>query len=71
MSQIEDFSREIAGSITDEDGKKYSFPSELEERFEHLTKKIEYAKSDPDFIELYRGTKIVFNCEYKQYESKS
>lgn len=52
-------------------GLEYNIPSDLEERFEHLTRKIDYAKSDPDYNELYLGTKIVFNCEFKQYESKS
>lgn len=53
------------------DGKLYNIPSDLEERFTHLIRKIDYAKSNPDYIELYRGTKIVFEGEYKQYESKS
>ena len=51
--------------------KLYDIPSDLEERFEFLTKKIDYASLDPDYIELYRGTQIIFECEFKQYESKS
>lgn len=52
-------------------GKLYNIPSDLEERFTHLIRKIDYAASDPDYIELYRGTKIVFEGEFRQYESKS
>lgn len=47
-------------------GKEYEIPLSLMERFEHLTKKIQYAK-DEDFIELYRGYTIVFNCEFEKY----
>lgn len=53
------------------EGYEYGIPKDLEDRFVHLTRKIDYAKSDPDYNELYLGTKIVFNCEFKQYESKS
>ena len=53
------------------DGKLYEFPSELDERFEFLTRKIDYAKMDPDYVELYRGTQIIFEVEFKQYECKS
>jgi hypothetical protein len=49
----------------------YDIPSDLEERFEFLTKKIDYAKSDPDYYELLAGTKIIFNCEFDKYECKS
>ena len=52
-------------------GKLYNVPSDLEERFTHLVRKIDYAASDPDYIELYRGTKIIFEGEFRQYESKS
>lgn len=50
-------------------GKLYNIPSDLEERFTFLTRKIDYAHSNPDYIELYRGTKVVFNCEFRQYEN--
>jgi hypothetical protein len=50
-------------------GKLYQFPSDLEERFNFLIRKIEYAKTDPDYSELLAGTKIIFECEFKQYES--
>lgn len=53
------------------EGYEYNIPSDLEERFVHLTRKIDYAKTDPDYKELYLGTKIVFNCEFRHYESKS
>lgn len=49
------------------EGKVYTFPVELEERFEHLSKRIEYAKSNPDYIELYRGLNVVFEGEFKQF----
>lgn len=52
-------------------GKLYDIPSDLEERFLHLIRKIEYAYNNPDYIELYRGTKIIFEGEFKHYESKS
>lgn len=53
------------------EGLEYNIPSNLEERFIHLIRKMDYAKTDPDYIELYLGTKVVFNGEFKHYESKS
>lgn len=52
-------------------GYEYTIPSKLEERFTFLVRKIDFAKSDPDYNELYLGTKIIFNCEFKEYESQS
>lgn len=52
-------------------GKLYEFPTELNERFEYLTRKMEYAKQNPEYIELYRGTTIVFNGEFNEYERQS
>lgn len=53
------------------DGKLYNFPVDLEERFNFLSRKIDYAKNDTDYSELLAGTKIIFDCEFKKYESKS
>lgn len=53
------------------DHKLYDIPFDLEERFEFLTKKIDYAKSDPDYSELLAGTKIILKHEFEQYERKS
>lgn len=52
-------------------GYEYNIPTELEERFLFLTKKIDYVKMNADYRELYLGTVIIFNCEFKEYESKS
>ena len=53
------------------DNKLYEFPSELEERFIYLTRKMEYAASNPDYNELLAGLKVVFKGEYGIYEHKS
>lgn len=52
------------------EGKVYTFPEDLEERFTHLTGRIGYAKSNTDYIEMYRGLNVVFNGEFSQYIEK-
>jgi len=51
-------------------GKKYNFSDELNERWQFLTTKIIYAEQE-NFDELFRGYSIIFDCEYKKYESNS
>lgn len=62
---------QVSRNMYSYNGKTYEIPSDLNERFEHLTRKIDYAALDPDYNELYLGTKIIFESEFKQYESKS
>jgi hypothetical protein len=50
--------------------KIYEFPEELSERWQFLTTKLIYAEQE-NFEELLGGYNVVFNCEFKQYESKS
>lgn len=47
-------------------GQEYEIPLALLERFDNLTKKIEFAEKE-NYRELYRGYSIVFNCEFKKY----
>jgi hypothetical protein len=51
-------------------GKKYNFSEELNERWQFLTTKITYAEQE-NHDELFRGCLIMFDCEFKKYESKS
>lgn len=62
-------SQQLPNILMSYNGKLYNIPLDLEKRFTHLIRKIDYAASDPDYIELYRGTKIVFEGEFRQYES--
>ena len=48
-------------------GKQYKVPSGLELRFDYLREKIEYAEKVPEYIEMYRGYSIVFDCEFRDY----
>lgn len=48
--------------------KVYTFPNDLEERFIHLTKKIEHAESNPDYKELLAATTIIFTNEFNKYK---
>nr|QMP83036.1 MAG: hypothetical protein [Caudoviricetes sp.] len=48
----------------------YFIPMELEQRFLELGNKVEKLGEDPDFIEAYRGYKIVFLDEFKKYRIK-
>lgn len=51
------------------DGRRYEIPLYLVDRFDYIINKIKYAK-EGDFIELYRGYVVVFNAEFKKYESR-
>ena len=52
------------------DGKVYNIPYLLEVRFDFLTTKIIYGEQQ-NYTELRDGYRIVFDCEFKDYECKS
>ena len=52
------------------DGKVYNIPYLLEVRFDFLTTKIIYSEQE-NYIELSNGCRVLFNCEFKDYECKS
>jgi len=60
----------MKGNIHTFRGKEYDFSDELNERWQFLTTKITYAEQE-NHDELFRGCLIMFDCEFKKYESKS
>lgn len=51
-------------------GKKYNIPALLEVRFDFLTTKIDYGELE-NYGELRDGYTIVFENEFKTYETES
>ncbi len=52
------------------EGIQYQIPLESRERFDYIVNKINYAKTDMNFIELVRAYSRIFECEFKKYRVK-